>query len=395
MFRSALQRLRFKPERRRPRRGPRTAQRLRSARRVPAGLRAHGAARAGRAAARLRAAAHKAGRRGPLRRRRASGRCRPCRAASASSPRSRARRCATSSACCGAAIRTPTSSSRRRACRARARPATSPGRCGRSPASRAWTWSSPAAAAGRSKISGRSTKKPSRGPSPPAPVPVISAVGHETDVTIADFVADLRAPTPSAAAEIVVRRKDEFAGHIDALARRAASGLRARMQRLDGTAPPAAGAPGVRRGAGADRDARIATSPSWRRRCAAPPAVDAAERRRRVGQLTQSLTAHHPQQRLGRGRAVLAAHDRRLAAAIATRRHAAETRLREAAAHLHAPQPAGGARPRLRDVLERRPDHAGPRRRGRDRGRSRARALWPAASWAARCAEVRHGAPDA
>jgi exodeoxyribonuclease VII large subunit len=41
-------------------------------------------------------------------------------------------------------------------------------------------------------------------------VPVISAVGHETDFTIADFVADVRAPTPSAAAEIAVREKGDL-----------------------------------------------------------------------------------------------------------------------------------------------------------------------------------------
>ena len=48
------------------------------------------------------------------------------------------------------------------------------------------------------------------------PVPVVSAIGHETDTTIADFVADLRAPTPSAAAEMIVGAKSELLERIDA-----------------------------------------------------------------------------------------------------------------------------------------------------------------------------------
>src|SRR5205809_2365062 len=65
-----------------------------------------------------------------------------------------------------------------------------------------------------------------------SPVPIVSAVGHESDVTIADFVADVRAPTPSAAAELVVARKDEFCGRIDGLSDRLRAAARSRVQQL-------------------------------------------------------------------------------------------------------------------------------------------------------------------
>ena len=56
--------------------------------------------------------------------------------------------------------------------------------------------------------------------------PVVSAVGHEIDYTIADMVADLRAPTPSAAAEMVIRSKEEFKERLSAVNFQLVSGIK-------------------------------------------------------------------------------------------------------------------------------------------------------------------------
>src|SRR6266436_3895897 len=60
-------------------------------------------------------------------------------------------------------------------------------------------------------------------------IPVISAVGHETDFTIADFVADLRAPTPSAAAELVAAHEEQLCLQLDSLHRNLARSIRFRL----------------------------------------------------------------------------------------------------------------------------------------------------------------------
>ena len=62
-------------------------------------------------------------------------------------------------------------------------------------------------------------------------IPIISGVGHETDFTIADFVADLRAPTPSAAAEIVIKSRSELLDRLNGLDIRLRRALLGRVER--------------------------------------------------------------------------------------------------------------------------------------------------------------------
>jgi exodeoxyribonuclease VII large subunit len=170
------------------------------------------------------------------------------------------------------------------------------------------------------------------------PVPVISAVGHETDVTIADFVADLRAPTPSAAAELVVRRKDDFCSFIDRLGGRLDSAVRGRLSRLESRLNALLARPGYagQRGRLAMRGRHVAELSATLRHTMSA-AVGRHARRHEL--LRRTLGQYDPRHRLGAMRARLVTHDGRLSHAAARRTHAADARFRSVAARLEGLSP--------------------------------------------------------
>ncbi len=159
-----------------------------------------------------------------------------------------------------------------------------------------------------------------------SPIPVISAVGHESDVTIADLVADLRAPTPSAAAELVVARKDEFSGRIDRLHERLVSCAHARVQRLSRRVHELSG-----RRALAGYATRLAmtqrrTDELTRTMHDALRAAFAL-RARRLQTVERRLEAFELGRRLARNRTALVAVDGRLRQRIAARLHSGHAML--------------------------------------------------------------------
>jgi exodeoxyribonuclease VII large subunit len=169
-------------------------------------------------------------------------------------------------------------------------------------------------------------------------VPVISAVGHESDVTIADFVADIRAPTPSAAAELVVARKDEFCAGIDRLRARLSASARARLFKLSRTVHVLSGRPALAGFPGrVAMRARRAAELTHALRGALGAAL--ADRRRRSQYLRHQLDAFDLGRRLAGIRTRLVAEDGRLTAAIADRRHRADARFRHCASRLEALSP--------------------------------------------------------
>jgi len=170
------------------------------------------------------------------------------------------------------------------------------------------------------------------------PVPTISAVGHETDFTIADFVADLRAPTPSAAAELVVSRKDDFCARIDRLSQRVTSAMASRVHRLESRLRALEARPGYGgvRGRLAMRG-RHADDASHELRRAMRAQV--AARERVYHSLRLKLETFDLRRRLGQVRTRLVGADGRLSAAFNRRRHLHDGRLRSAVARLESLSP--------------------------------------------------------
>jgi exodeoxyribonuclease VII large subunit len=169
-------------------------------------------------------------------------------------------------------------------------------------------------------------------------VPIISGVGHETDFTIADFVADVRAATPSAAAEMVVRRKDEFCGNIDRLEDRLSGAIHGRLRRLESRLNALNARPGYAgfRGRLAMRGRHVVEL-TGELRHALTAAIGRRARRHQL--VLRTLTQFDPRHQLGAIRTRLIEREGALGRALTRRLHTADARFKGLAARLDSLSP--------------------------------------------------------
>jgi exodeoxyribonuclease VII large subunit len=169
-------------------------------------------------------------------------------------------------------------------------------------------------------------------------LPVVSAIGHETDFTIADFVADLRAPTPSAAAELITEAQHKIAEHLATHAHRLERAARFQLlqarQRL--TRLPVSRAEG-RMSALLHRLAQQLDDLSFRLETALNGQLRQSQRE--VAELTAAVLSHDPRQNLSQAREQLALCRTRLDRSLERLLYASTARLSALDAQLHSLSP--------------------------------------------------------
>ena len=169
-------------------------------------------------------------------------------------------------------------------------------------------------------------------------LPVVSAIGHETDFTIADFVADLRAPTPSAAAELITEAQHRIAEHLANVAARL--GRAARFQLLQAQQR-------LSRVPVSRAEARITTILHRLEQrlddalhgLTGAIGVALRHQRRRVDELSATVLRHDPRQRLAHARQHFAAGAARLDRAMERTLHQERARLQALDARLNSLSP--------------------------------------------------------
>ena len=154
------------------------------------------------------------------------------------------------------------------------------------------------------------------------PVPTVSAVGHEIDFTIADYCADVRAPTPTAAAELIARVKEELAVDLAQRRARLARAMRGQMERRRGQLDKLRGRVADPRRLIGDRKLRLDRA---RQRLEDLLHAALAARQQALRSLRERLQVQHPRERLHRLEREVARLEQKLKAlagrTLAARRH--------------------------------------------------------------------------